>query len=98
MGEKGTLKAAGDGESEGAAVSKDQAEFGATIVADLATALAEGFGQADTSGHVVVATDGADTGAIATLDSRGGASNGVGRVRAISDAAGRIGLVRDLKG
>lgn len=89
VGEHGTVK----GEA-----SKEDAEFGATIVADLATALAEGLGQSGANGHVVVATDGADKGAIATLDSRGGASNLVGRVRAVSDSAGQIGLVRDLKG
>ncbi|ALA68531.1 copper transporter [Corynebacterium lactis] len=95
VGEHGTVKGAG---GDGSGASKEDAEFGATIVADLATALAEGLGQSGANGHVVVATDGADTGAIATLDSRGGASNMVGRVRAVSDSAGQIGLVRDLKG
>lgn len=101
VGEHGTVKGA-DGDDgaggEGSGASKEDAEFGATIVADLATALAEGLGQSGANGHVVVATDGADKGAIATLDSRGGASNMVARVRAVSDSAGQIGLVKDLKG
>ncbi|MCG7245044.1 copper transporter [Corynebacterium amycolatum] len=83
-----------------AAIDKgEDSEFGAGLVADLAVALAEGFGAGeDAAGHVVVGTDSFGREGVSALpDERWGADPAVKRVDAVSDAAGQVGVVGELK-
>lgn len=105
--EEGTLRPAAGivivgnhGTVSRAAIDKgEDPEFGAGLVADLAVALAEGFGDGDdVAGHVVVGTDGFGREGVGALpDERWGADPAVKRVDAVSDAAGQVGVVEDLK-
>ncbi|OHR36473.1 hypothetical protein HMPREF3011_03215 [Corynebacterium sp. HMSC074C04] len=105
--EEGTLRPAAGivivgnhGTVSRAAIDKgEDPEFGAGLVADLAVALAEGFGAGDdAAGHVVVGTDGFGKKGISALpDERWGADPAVKRVDAVSDAAGQVGVVGELK-
>lgn len=104
--EEGTLRPAAGivivgnhGTVSRAAIDKgEDPEFGAGLVADLAVALAEGFGTGeDAAGHVVVGTDGFGREGVSALpDERWGADPAVKRVDAVSDAAGQIGVVGEL--
>ena len=69
------------------------------MVADLAVALAEGFGAGeDAAGRVVVGTDCFGREGVGALpDERWGADSAVKRVDAVSDAAGQVGVVRGTK-
>ena len=83
-----------------AAIDKgEDSEFGAGLVADLAVALAEGFGAGeDAAGHVVVGTDSFGREGVSALpDECWGADPAVKRVDAVSDAAGQVGVVGELK-
>lgn len=101
--EEGTLRPAAGivivgnhGTVSRAAIDKgEDPEFGAGLVADLAVALAEGFGAGeDVAGHVVVGTDGFGREGVSALpDERWGADPAVKRVDAVSDAAGQVGVV-----
>jgi len=105
--EEGTLRPAAGivivgnhGTVSKAAIDKgEDPEFGAGLVADLAVALAEGFGAGDdAAGHVVVGTDGFGREGVSALpDDRWGAAPAVKRVDAVSDAAGQVGVVGELK-
>mgnify|MGYP001759318865 FL=1 len=82
-----------------AAIDKgEDPEFGDGLVADLAVALAEGFGAGeDATGHVVVGTDGFGREGVSALpDERWGGDPAVKRVDAVSDAAGQVGVVRGI--
>lgn len=105
--EEGTLRPAAGivivgnhGTVSRAAIDKgEDPEFGAGLVADLAVALAEGFGAGDdAAGHVVVGTDGFGREGVGALpDERWGDDPAVKRVDAVSDAAGQVGVVGELK-
>lgn len=106
--EEGTLRPAAGivivgnhGTVSRAAIDKgEDPEFGAGLVADLAVALAEGFGAGgDAAGHVVVGTDGFGREGVSALpDERWGADSAVKRVDAVSDAAGQVGVVVRIHG
>ena len=105
--EEGTLRPAAGivivgnhGTVSRAAIDKgEDPEFGAGLVADLAVALAEGFGAGeDAAGHVVVGTDGFGREGVSALpEERWGADPAVKRVDAVSDAAGQVGVGKYLE-